>query len=173
MKNKVLFMDELIARVRQLQKKKKIVVQSHGVFDIIHPGVIQHLNAAREQGDVLVVTVIKDKDIKRGPGRPIFNEKMRAENVASLEQADYVALVDEQTPYACVRQVKPDIFARGRAFNDRDKTIHGKIFEKEKELYFGKTRIFETGGFSFSSQQIVNNFLHIYPAETKKFLRDL
>lgn len=171
MKNKILYLDELIEKVRTLQKQGKVVVESHGVFDIIHPGVVQHLNAAKEQGDVLVVTVIKDKDIKRGPGRPIFNEKLRAENVASLQQVDFVTLVDEEVPFDCIRRIKPDIFAKGRAFKDRDQTIHGKIFKKEKELYFGKVKIFETGGFSSSSQEIINNFLDVYPAETKKFLR--
>jgi rfaE bifunctional protein kinase chain/domain/rfaE bifunctional protein nucleotidyltransferase chain/domain len=168
-----MFLDDLVAKVKELKKKGKVVVQSHGVFDLIHPGVIQHLNVAKEQGDVLVVTVIKDKDIRRGPGRPIFSEKLRAENVASLQQVDYVALVDEETPFDCVRLIKPDIYAKGKAFKDRDQTIHGKIFQKEKELYFGKVKIFETEGFSFSSQEIINNFLDIYPAETKKFLKEL
>lgn len=173
MKGKILFLDDLIEKVRALQKKRKVVVQSHGVFDIIHPGVVQHLNAAREQGDILIVTVIKDKDIKRGLGRPIFNEQLRLENVASLQQVDYVALVDEEVPFDCVRRIKPDIFAKGKDYKDRDQVIHGKIFEKEKELYFGKVKIFETRGFSFSSQQIVNDFLEIYPEETKKFLKEL
>jgi len=170
MTDKILLIDEMIEKVKALKEKGKVVVQSHGVFDIIHPGVVQHLNAAKEQGDILVITVIKDKDIKRGPGRPIFNEKLRTENVASLQQVDYVALVDEDVPFDCVRRISPDIFAKGKAFKDRDQAIHGKIFEKEKELYFGKIKIFETEGFSFSSQHIINNFLDVYPAETKKFL---
>jgi rfaE bifunctional protein kinase chain/domain/rfaE bifunctional protein nucleotidyltransferase chain/domain len=173
MKNKILYLDDLIEKVRALQKKRKVVIQSHGVFDIIHPGVVQHLNAAREQGDILIVTVIKDKDIKRGLGRPIFNEQLRLENVASLQQVDYVALVDEEAPFDCVRRIKPDIFAKGTDYKDRDQVIHGKIFEKEKELYFGKIKIFETKGFSFSSQQIINDFLEIYPEETKQFLKGL
>ncbi|MDD5679120.1 MAG: PfkB family carbohydrate kinase [Kiritimatiellae bacterium] len=173
MHKKIIFLNDLISKVQALQKKNKVVVQSHGVFDIIHPGVVQHLNAAKEQGDILVVTVIKDKDVKSGPGRPIFNEQLRLENVASLEQVDFVALVNEDVPFDCVRLIKPDIFAKGKAFKDRDQAVHGKIFARDKELYFGKIKIFETDGFSFSSQQIVNNFLEIYPGETKKFLKEL
>lgn len=172
-KNKIKLFDDLVKKVKEFKKAGKTVVQSHGIFDIIHPGVVQHLNAAKEQGNVLVVTVIKDKDVKHGPGRPIFNEQLRLENVASLEQVDFVTLVDEDVPFDCVRLIKPDIFAKGKAFKDRDQAIHGKIFAREKELYFGKIKIFETEGFSFSSQQIVNNFLEIYPKETKQFLKAL
>ena len=173
MSPKIICFDDLLRNIRALQKKKKIVVQSHGVFDIIHPGVIQHLTLAKAQGDILIVTVIKDKDVKAGPGRPIFNEQLRMESVASLEQVDFVTLVDEDEPFGCVRSIKPDIFAKGKAFKDRDQAVHGKIFAREKELYFGKIKIYETEGFSFSSQQLINNFLEIYPAETKQFLKAL
>lgn len=170
---KVLFFDELIARVRALQKKGKVVVQIHGVFDVIHPGIIQHLTAARKHGDILVATVIKDKDVRRGPGRPIFNEELRVQNVASLAQVDYVALVDEDAPYECLRALQPDIYAKGKAFQDRDLAIQGKLSAAEKELKLGKVKILETERLSFSSRQTVNNFLDVYPAETTQYLRDL
>ncbi|VVB95761.1 FAD synthase [uncultured archaeon] len=169
--NKVLFLNDLISKVGSLRKEGKIVVQSHGIFDLIHPGIIKHLNEAKEQGDILIVTVIKDKDVRRGPGRPIFPENFRVENVSSLEQVDYVCLVDDEIPFSCVKSIKPDVFAKGQAYKERDIKIHDKIFEEEKEFYFGKSKIYETGGFSFSSSQIINNFLDIYPNETKNFLK--
>lgn len=170
-KSKIVLLDDLIKRVAELKKAGKIVVQSHGIYDLIHPGIIKHLNEARSQGDILIVTVIKDKDVRRGPGRPIFPEEMRVENVASLEWVDYACLVGDEVPFECVKRINPDIFARGQAYKDRDRRIHEKIFEEEKEFYFGKSKILETGGFSFSSSQIINNFLDIYPEETKSFLR--
>ena len=72
MENKILFLDELVNKVKVLKKKGKIIVQSHGVFDIVHPGMIQHLNSAKNQGDILIVTVIKDRDVRRGPGPEPF-----------------------------------------------------------------------------------------------------
>lgn len=170
--DKMLLLDDLIRRVEDLRKAGKIIVQSHGIFDIIHPGIIKHLNEAKEQGDVLVVTVVKDKDVKRGPGRPIFPENFRVENVASLEQVDYVCLVDDEIPIEWVKRIKPNIFAKGQAYKERDRKIHEKLYETEKDLYFGKTRIYETRGFSFSSSHIINNFLDIYPDETKHFLKE-
>lgn len=172
LKKKILLFDDLIQKVEELKRSGKTIVQSHGIFDLIHPGVITHLNSAKNQGDVLIVTVIKDKDVRKGFGRPIFPENMRVENVASLEQVDYTCLVDDLTPFDCVNKIKPDIFAKGQTYKERDSKIHEKIFSEERELYFGKSKIFETSGFSFSSSSIINNFLDIYPEETKAFLKN-
>jgi len=171
-RKKVLLLDDLTSKVKALKKAGKVVVQSHGIFDLIHPGIIAHLNSARAQGDVLIVTVIKDKDVHRGPGRPIFPGNLRVENVASLEQVDYVALVDDDIPFKCVKMIRPDIFAKGQAYKERDRTIHEKIFEEEREFYFGRSKIYQTGGFSFSSSQIIKDFLNIYSEETQMFLRN-
>jgi len=171
-KNKIFLLDEFVKKVESLKKAGKVIVQSHGTFELIHPGIIKHLNDAKKQGDVLIVTIIKDKDVRRGHGRPIFPENFRVENAASIEQVDYVCLVDDVTPFGCVQRIKPDIFAKGQSYAERDRKIHDKIFKEEKELYFGKSRIYETDGFSFSSSQIINNFLDIYPEPVKVFLKE-
>lgn len=171
-KNKILTLEDLVKKTASLRHAGKVIVQSHGIFDLVHPGIIEHLSSAKEQGDVLIVTVIKDQDVRRGPGRPVFPENYRVENVASLLQVDYVCLVNDEIPFECVMRIKPDVFAKGQAYKERDRKIHQKIFEEEKELYFGKTRIFETKGFSFSSSKIINNLLDLYPEETKTFLKD-
>ncbi len=170
-KKKILLIDDLIKKVEQFRKNGKVTVQSHGIFDLIHPGVIKHLNSAKEQGDVLIATVIKDQDVRKGPGRPIFPAELRAENVASLSMVDYVCVVADEQPFECVKRIRPDIFAKGKSIKDDDWVIHNKIFEEEKELYFGTIRIHETGGFSLSSSEIVKNFLDIYPEEVKGFLK--
>jgi len=171
-KKKILFFNELLEVVKHLKEEGKVVVQSHGVFDIIHPGILQHLNSAKKQGDVLIVTVIKDKDIRKGPGRPLFPENFRAETLASLEQVDYVCLVDDETPFECIKRIQPDVFAKGQLHKEEHQKIHENVFKDNKELYFGKSKIYETGGFSFSSSKIINDFLDIYPEETRQFLKD-
>ncbi len=168
---KILTHDELITCVKELKAEGKTVVQTHGVFDLVHPGIIKHMTAASKKGDVLIATVIRDVDVRRGHGRPVFHESFRAENVASLQMVDYVSIVSDESPVECVEAIQPDVFAKGQSYKERDKKIHRKIFEEEKEFYFGKTKIFETQGFSFSSSQIINNFLDIYPPDTKKFLK--
>lgn len=169
--DKILPLQDLIQVVHDLKNQGKVVVQSHGVFDLIHPGIITHLEHAKKQGDVLVVTVIKDSDVRRGPGRPIFPDKLRIKDVASLEQVDYACIVDDEVPFESVRLLNPDILAKGQAFKERNRKVHDKIFEEEKEFYLGRSRVHETGGFSFSSSEIINNFLDIYPEETRSFLK--
>lgn len=168
---KILSLEGLVKKVEACKKAKKVVVQSHGIFDLIHPGVIKHLDSAKSQGDILVVTVIKDKDVKRGPGRPIFPEGLRAENVASLLQVDYVAIVDDDRPFECVKRLKPNIFAKGHSIKEGDDKTKDFIFEEAKKLYLGQMRIHETDGFSLSSSEIMKNFLNIYPDEVKGFLK--
>ncbi|NIQ04009.1 MAG: cytidyltransferase, partial [Nitrospinaceae bacterium] len=137
-----------------------------------HPGIIQHLNSARKQGDVLIVSVVRDEHVRRGPGRPVFPDEFRALNVAALTQVDYVCVVDDETPFESVRLIQPDVFARGQAYKERDRQLHAKIFEEEKEFYLGKSRIAETDGFSFSSSQIIKQLLEIYPEETRDYLKE-
>ena len=169
---KILSLEELLLKVSDLKREGRVVVQTHGVFDIIHPGMIQHIKSAKSLGDVLIATVIKDKDVRRGPERPVFNDKLRAENVANLEPVDYICTVDDGVPFECVKLINPDIFAKGHAYNERDKKVDNKIFEEERELNFGKIKILETSGFSFSSSELINNFLDIYPEETRKYLSE-
>src|SRR3989338_7417594 len=132
---KILLLNDLVKKVEALKQKGKVIVQRHGVFDLIHPGIIKHINDAKSQVDVLVVTVIEDKDVRRGPGRPVFPENLRAENVASLLHVDYVCVVDDEIPFDCVRRIKPDVFAKGQSHKERDQNISQKIFREEKEIY--------------------------------------
>ncbi|MBF0520346.1 MAG: hypothetical protein HQK92_11550 [Nitrospirae bacterium] len=123
-------------------------------------------------GDVLIVTVIQDADVRKGPGRPIFTDTQRAENVASLSMVDYVSIVDDSVPFNCVKRLKPDIFAKGREHKANDNQIRNKIYAEEKELYFGLSKIMETSGFSITSSKIINSLIDIYPEHIKTYLRE-
>ncbi|PKN06776.1 MAG: hypothetical protein CVU73_15405 [Deltaproteobacteria bacterium HGW-Deltaproteobacteria-8] len=169
--DKIIGLDELLERVQELKQAGRTVVQSHGIFDLIHPGIIHHLNEAKSVGDVLIVTVVRDADVRRGPGRPVFPDKLRAQNVASLEMVDLVCIVAEDIPFECVKLINPSFFAKGHDHKQRDKQVHDKIFETERHLYFGRTEIFETKGVSFSSTQYICNNWDVFPEETKQFLR--
>lgn len=169
--DKALAFEDLVTTVRELKAAGKKVVLSHGVFDLIHPGIIQHLNSARAMGDVLVVTVIKDKDVRRGPGRPVFPEALRLQNVVSLGQVDYACLVDDERPFECVRVINPDVFAKGQAHKERDQEVNRKIFEEERGMFWGDIEVRETDGFSMRSSHILKNFYDLYPEDTKLFLK--
>lgn len=98
-----------------LRVRRKKVVFTNGVFDIIHRGHVDYLNKAKSLGDILIVGVNTDKSVKRikGPHRPIQNQNDRAAILSSLKPVDYVILFDEPTPESLIRFVKPDVLVKG------------------------------------------------------------
>ena len=89
---KIFALDELVPAVERARAGGRRVVHCHGVFDVVHPGHIRHLAAAKAEGDILVVTITADKFVDKGPGRPAFNEQLRTEALAALACVDYVAI---------------------------------------------------------------------------------
>jgi D-beta-D-heptose 7-phosphate kinase/D-beta-D-heptose 1-phosphate adenosyltransferase len=92
------------------------VVFTNGVFDLLHPGHVDVLRAARGEGDVLVVGVNSDASVRRlgkGPERPIRPEADRAYVLAALESVDAVCIFDEDTPLALVTALAPDVIVKG------------------------------------------------------------
>lgn len=91
------------------------VVFTNGVFDLLHPGHVDILSAARALGDALVVGVNTDESVRRlkGPGRPVRTERDRAHVLAALEAVDAVVLFDEDTPLDLIRALGPDVLVKG------------------------------------------------------------
>jgi D-glycero-beta-D-manno-heptose 1-phosphate adenylyltransferase len=91
------------------------VVFTNGVFDLLHPGHIDLLRAARAQGDLLVVGVNGDDSVRRlkGPTRPVRGEAERVYVLAALECVDAVTVFDEDTPLELVRVLLPDVIVKG------------------------------------------------------------
>lgn len=96
------------------------VVFTNGVFDLIHPGHIDLLTAARARGDHLVVGLNADESVRRlkGPNRPVRNEAERAYVLAALEAVDCVVLFAEDTPLELVLEIKPDVIVKGGDYNE-------------------------------------------------------
>ncbi len=157
--------------VDDLKRKGKKVVLCHGVFDIVHLGHIRHFNQAKEQGDVLITSLTQDKYVKRGPGRPYFSDRLRAETLASLAMTDYVAIVDAPTATDFIRKVRPDIYAKGPDYKAKDKDVTGKILEEEEAIKAVGGRLFFTDDITFSSSKLINDYLDAYPARTVKYLK--
>ena len=92
------------------------VVFTNGVFDLLHAGHVALLEAARAEGDVLVVGVNSDASVRRlgkGPDRPLVPEGERARVLAALAAVDCVVLFDEDTPLALIRRLRPDVLVKG------------------------------------------------------------
>jgi D-beta-D-heptose 7-phosphate kinase/D-beta-D-heptose 1-phosphate adenosyltransferase len=91
------------------------VVMTNGCFDLLHPGHVALLEAARREGEVLVVALNSDASVRglKGEDRPVLPEDERAEVLLSLEVVDRVVLYDEPTPIAVVRALLPDVLVKG------------------------------------------------------------
>jgi rfaE bifunctional protein nucleotidyltransferase chain/domain len=91
------------------------VVFTNGVFDLLHVGHVSLLEAARAEGDALVVGVNTDASVRRvkGPDRPFVSEGERARLVAALACVDCVTLFDEETPLTLVQRLRPDVLVKG------------------------------------------------------------
>jgi len=95
------------------QSKKKIVLAG-GVFDIIHPGHIHTLNAAKALGGILVVAIATDKTAKKMKKRsPLHNQELRHELVSCLSMVDKAIVGHEDDIFQTVKEVKPNIIVLG------------------------------------------------------------
>ena len=108
---------------KKLSASKKIVLAG-GVFDIIHPGHIHTLNAAKALGDVLVVVIATDKTAKKMKNRsPLHNQELRRELVSCLTMVDIAIIGNEEDIFETVKVVKPNIIVLGYDQLHQDKFI--------------------------------------------------
>jgi|TARA_B100002003_G_scaffold121794_1_gene112415 rfaE bifunctional protein nucleotidyltransferase chain/domain len=152
---KTIELEKLKKTIRDLKSGGKKVVHCHGCFDLMHPGHIKYFQAAKEMGDILVVTVTPDKYVDKGPDRPVFNQNLRVDSIAALECVDYVAINQWPTAEETIRLLRPDIYVKGQEFkNLEDKT--GKL-QKEYEIIqeIGSQMKF-TNEIVFSSTDLLN-----------------
>src|SRR5262245_11104953 len=91
------------------------VVMTNGVFDLLHPGHVRYLQAARREGDALIVAVNSDRSVRanKGPTRPITPELERAELLEALSAVDAVVIFDQETPADIIRAIEPDVLVKG------------------------------------------------------------
>ncbi len=155
---KILQFDDLLVKIKELKAQGKKIVHCHGCFDLMHPGHIKYFQAAKAMGDILIVTLTPDRYVDKGPGRPVFNQDLRAESIAALECVDYVAVNKWPTAVETLRELRPNIYVKGQEFEKlKDKT--GKI-QKEAEVVaeIGAELKF-THEIVFSSTKLLNDYL--------------
>jgi D-beta-D-heptose 7-phosphate kinase/D-beta-D-heptose 1-phosphate adenosyltransferase len=111
----VLTTDAIAAFAGEARRAGRRVVFTNGVFDLLHPGHVWYLQAARREGDLLIVAVNSDRSVRanKGPTRPITPERERAEILSALACVDAVVIFDEETPAEIIRRVQPDVLVKG------------------------------------------------------------
>ena len=99
----------------KLRQRGQRVVFTNGCFDLLHPGHLHTLYAAKAQGDMLVVGINADASVRKlkGEGRPILNEQERATILAALEMVDFVTIFAEETPLELIRLLEPNVLVKG------------------------------------------------------------
>jgi D-glycero-beta-D-manno-heptose 1-phosphate adenylyltransferase len=145
MKSKILEMDELAARSKKLRAAGKRLVVTNGCFDLLHVGHVHYLQAARALGDALVVGLNGDRSVRelKGNGRPINNERDRAEVLAALECVDLVTIFPQMRAAQFISVSNPAIYVKGGDYtcdtlNAKERAVLKKIGAEIRILPFEK-----------------------------------
>lgn len=169
---KIFSLDEMAQRATLLRGRGKRVVLCHGTFDLLHAGHIRYLQRAKMEGDVLLVTVTADEFVNKGPGRPVFNDQIRTENIAALECVDLVAVNYNVSAVDALHKIKPNLYVKGSEYRSHDNDVTGNIVLEQEAVLEHGGEVFFTDEITFSSTSLLNEYFWVFPPETKKFLLD-
>ncbi len=116
----ILDRSRLEREIKTAKQAGKRVVFANGCFDVLHLGHVRYLSGAKALGDLLVVAINSDEQVRRqkGEGRPLMSEGERAELVASLEVVDLVTIFAEPTVAELLLALEPDIHAKGTDYTE-------------------------------------------------------
>lgn len=134
MNEKIIDTPVLAARAKELRAAGKKLVATNGCFDLLHVGHVRYLRAARALGDALVVGLNGDQSVRelKGSGRPLNNERDRAEVLAALESVDFVTIFPETRATRFIAAAHPSIYAKGgdytsETLNPEERAVLEKI----------------------------------------------
>jgi D-beta-D-heptose 7-phosphate kinase/D-beta-D-heptose 1-phosphate adenosyltransferase len=113
---------EAVHRIAEKRAQGNVVVFTNGCFDLLHPGHVAYLQAARNLGDFLVVGLNSDHSLRRlkGENRPLINQEGRAQILDALRMVDAVVIFNEDTPAALIQELKPDILVKGGDYEEQE-----------------------------------------------------
>src|SRR5580704_17354770 len=118
-REKIVSREGLHGIIEEHRQSGKKIVFTNGVFDLLHVGHVRYLQAARAEGDLLVVGVNSDRSTRKlkGEGRPILSERARAALVAAVAAVDFVVMFDEIDAKSLLREIQPDVHAKGTVYS--------------------------------------------------------
>jgi cytidyltransferase-like protein len=171
--HKIIEFSKAGAVLDQLRAEGKKIVQCHGTFDLIHPGHIYHLEEAKGYGDILVVTLTAERFVNKGPGRPYFNDKLRARSLAALACVDHVVVIPFAAAVEAILCVRPHIYCKGREYADAENDVTGNIREDVAAVEKIGGEIHYLGSVVFSSSKLINSHFDHVPVEVKQICQEL
>ncbi|PCI42196.1 MAG: cytidyltransferase [Rhodospirillaceae bacterium] len=169
---KIISLEQISEQSRLLKSEGKSIVLCHGTFDLMHTGHIRYLSRAKREGDVLLVTLTADEFVNKGPGRPVFKDELRAENLAALEVVDFVAIVHEDTAVETIHAIQPDLYVKGSEYRTAENDVTGNIVLEQKAVEEGGGTLFFTDEITFSSSNLLNEHFGLFPPQTKDYLNN-
>jgi D-glycero-beta-D-manno-heptose 1-phosphate adenylyltransferase len=130
-RKKIKGLSDLKKEIEALKAQGKRIVFTNGCFDLLHPGHMRYLYAARQLGDYLVVAVNTDRSVKiiKGANRPIQSQDERTELLSALSFVDAVVLFDEDNPLNVIRQLVPNVLVKGGDWAE-DKIIGADVVKQ-------------------------------------------
>lgn len=149
------------------------IVHCHGVFDVVHYGHLVHFKSAKKYGEILVVTVTADKFVNKGPGRPYFNENLRAQMIAALDIVDRVAISPYPTAIPAIIKLKPDFYVKGPDYKNKSSDLTGAIFDEERAVNEIGGKLVFTEDPTYSSSSIINKFFSPWNEAQQKTIQDV
>ena len=141
--------------LKSLLKNKKFTLV-HGVFDVLHVGHKRHFEEAKKLTGKLVVSITSDQFVKKGPGRPFFNQFIRSEMISSLDVVNYVYINDNETPIDLIHKIKPAYYCKGKDYMKFSKDITGNIKKESDAVKKIGGKIYFTSDIQFSSSELIN-----------------
>lgn len=173
MLGKLKTIDQLAEIAAAARAEGKRVVLAHGVFDILHVGHKRHLDIGKRSGDVLIVTITTDRCVNKGPGRPVFNENLRAEMLSALECVDHVGISPNPGAEYVIEKIRPHVYLKGSEYSTEEEDVTGRITTERATVERLGGQVVFTEDITFSSSNLANRVLRIYPEEAQIYLKDL
>lgn len=164
--------DNARAVIDQYRKAGRTIVHCHGVFDVLHPGHLAHLEEARALGDFLVVSVTADEFVNKGPGRPLLSLMHRMSMLAALELVDLVVPSHASSGTEVIGLVRPDLFVKGPDYQKADQDLTGNLDRERKKVHEIGGRLATTSGATMSSSELINASGTAHTEETEQWLDD-
>lgn len=167
---KKISIEDLKEEILEEKKIGKKIVLCLGVFDLVHPGHIKHLQQAKEAGDILVVAVTANAYVNKGPDRPVFNQDLRMDSIAAIGCVDYVILNDNPDGIRMIEEVQPHYYVKGIEYKKHEDDITGKIKEEIEAIAKVGGEIIYTDDIVFSSSKLLNTYFSDQSEEMREYI---
>lgn len=153
--------DHAAEQIRRLQEGGLVVGLCHGCFDILHFGHLRHLASAASMCDALIVSVTADRFVNKGPHRPIFQEKYRAEMLSGLACVDGVVVSDFPSAIEVLEALRPNRFFKGQEYHLPPHSANPNFLKEREFAENNGIEVLHTFEETFSSTETLSRLYQV------------